>query len=328
MVIPVLLIACALSSKPQPEATPAAAPTSSPATTPSATPAGPRWVFTAGASQAYTLEHQQHAEATGAAAYTLDQTQRAELSVSVKSVDASGAATVEFRIESLRIETTLNRGKPVVVDSATPSPNVEFDPASQVRAIAGSTLTVVIGATGEVGTVTGVAELRERMKKSYAEPAEFRAVALPFLDSISDAEFASAVASFLGKAGAEPPTAVRGFGTLVPTSSAASTAEGQDLTTHRATDYALEVPNKDPVASMLDVAIDEATKSEEITVTPSAGALKSYRSTLTLKLKTTLKGRAGDKSSATQTLSQTTTLTPSASKPKEASVTPSAAGTP
>ena len=89
----------------------------------------------------------------------------------VTSVAADGAATIDLKIESMKIDVVSPMGGSMSYDSASPTP--PSDPtvaqAAQVLgAIIGETMTMVIEPTGAVRSLTGATKVKEKLEKAMA----------------------------------------------------------------------------------------------------------------------------------------------------------------
>jgi len=89
----------------------------------------------------------------------------------VTDVAADGAATIDMKIESMKMEVVSPMGGSMSYDSASPTP--PSDPtvaqaAQIVGAIIGETMTMVIEPTGAVRSVTGATKVKAKLDKAMA----------------------------------------------------------------------------------------------------------------------------------------------------------------
>lgn len=293
-----------------------AQPAGTPATPPTpAVPAAPlAWTFTAGRADRYTVTLNQSAlEQSGATTLlAVTSEQRLEFTAATLSTTPAGAAVVEFKLDALRVSITpAADAKPIVVDSAAAPGNEEFDPNAAARALVGLAFKLTLTREGAVDAVGGLPELRERVKKAFAEHPSVAALAEPILAGVNERSLAAAfgAAFTLSDAAASPALNLPGVGLLEARPSVQRETSGAQALIRRTVAYTLAAGNPDAAARTYDIAVEEGKLESAAAVVPAEGRLASFTSTLSLKLRYTPKPGAGDQT-LVRSVSQTTKVEP------------------
>jgi hypothetical protein len=258
--------------------------------------------------------------ADGLLPFSLSQTQTQTLKVRVATVATNGDATLDITLESLALRVKPDASVPtnpeIAIASTDPSAKEEFDPATPLRLLVGSTLSLVVSPTGEVREVKGLATLRETINKAFADAPALKPLAASFTDALTDEAVRRNLESVLrldDTTQPAPPLVLRGVGTLTLTVARATTtdadADADALAVHRTTDFALASPNTDPVTQAFTVSLGTSREESEYTLAPAKGLLVSGTSTLTLTTILTPRTKDARPTPTTRVIEQSIQLT-------------------
>jgi hypothetical protein len=255
--------------------------------------------------------------ADGLLPFSLTQTQTQTLKVRVASVAPTGDATLDLTLEaiSLRVnpDASSSAQPEITIASTDPSAKEEFDPATPLRLLAGSTLSLVVSPTGEVRGVKGLAALKEKINKAFADAPALKPLAASFADALADDAVRRNLESILRldeTTQPAPPLVMRGVGTLNRTVARAATTDAEAFIIHRTTDFSLASPNADPITQAFTVSLGTSREEAEWTLAPSKGVLVSGSSTLTLTTMLTPRTKDIGTTPTTRVIEQTIQLTP------------------
>jgi hypothetical protein len=254
--------------------------------------------------------------ADGLLPFSLSQTQTQTLKVRVATVATNGDATLDITLESLALRVKPDASVPtnpeIAIASTDPSAKEEFDPATPLRLLVGSTLSLVVSPTGEVREVKGLATLRETINKAFADAPALKPLAASFTDALTDEAVRRKLESVLrldDTTQPAPPLVLRGVGTLTRTVARAATTDADALAVHRTTDFALASPNTDPITQAFTVSLGASREESEYTLEPAKGLLVSGTSTLTLTTILTPRTKDARPTPTTRVIEQSIQLT-------------------
>jgi hypothetical protein len=294
-------------------------------------PPAPRWTWTPAAESRYQLVATSTARADGMLPFALSQTQTQTVKLRVVEVAASGDATLELTLEFLALKLKPDEKSPeIALASTDPSAPEEFDPATPLRLLVGSTLTVVVSPLGEVREVRGLAALREKITKAFADTPAIKPIAASFADLLTDDQIRRGLESALRLADppapstpdAPAPIVMRGMGTLTRTVARAASGDAETLTVHRTTDFALASPNTDPITQAFAVSLGPSREEAEWTLAPAQGLLRGGSATLTLTTILTPRSKDLGTTPTTRVVKQTLELKPLPAEAKPADAAP------
>lgn len=317
-----------LAQSAQPAVQPAPQPAGAPSThQPAAAPA-PVWVFTAGRTDRYTITLNQSAieQSAGVTLLSVADEQVLGFTASTLSTTPEGAAVVEFKLDALRVSVTPAPGAaPIVVDSALPPGNEEFDPNAAARALTGLSFKLTLARDGAVQAVEGLPDLRERVKKAFTEHPTIAALAEPILAGVNERALSASFGAVFSVSDAAPPAlSLPGVGALESTPTVKRESAGAETVVRRTVAYSIAAGNPDPAARAYDITVEEGKLESTARVAPAQGRLASYESTLSVRLKYTPKTPNTADQPLSRSLSQTTRIEPR--KPDPAAPSPTPAG--